>query len=91
MPDLDITAADAHVYKVTITDDNGRESRHRVRVPESFLASLGLTAAQEAKLVRVSMDYLLAHESPSSIMREFTLEDIGRFFPGYPDEIRDRI
>jgi hypothetical protein len=88
MPDLDITAADAHAYDVTITDDNGRDSHHRVHVPEHFLADLGLTDAQEAKLVRASLDYLLQREPPSSILPEFTLEDIGRYFPEYPDEIR---
>jgi hypothetical protein len=91
MPDLDITAADAHVYDVAITDDQGRDSHHRVRVPEQFLVELGMTDVQEAKLVRASLDYLLRREPPSSILPEFTLEDIGRYFPDYPDEIRELV
>jgi hypothetical protein len=91
MPDLDITASGEHVYDVTITDDTGAESRHRVEVPERFLESHGLAVSQEPLLVRASVLYLLEREPPSSIMRAFTLEDITRYFPDYADAIRTRI
>jgi hypothetical protein len=91
MPDLDITAADTHAYDVTITADDGRETRHRVRVPERLLADLGLSDAQEPLLVRASLVYLLEREPPSSILREFTLDDIARYFPDYPAEIGARL
>jgi hypothetical protein len=88
MPELDIVASDEHVYDVTITDDSGSESRHCVRVPESFLETYGLAASQEPLLVRASLLYLLEREPPSSIMASFTLDDITRYFPDYPDDIR---
>jgi hypothetical protein len=91
MADLDITAADEHVYDVTITDDDGRQSRHCVTVPVRFLTDLGLAASQEPLLVRASMVYLLEREPPSSVMASFTLDDITRYFPGYPNEIAARI
>jgi hypothetical protein len=87
MPDLDITASDEHVYDVTITADDGSETRHCVTVPERFLADRGLAATQEPVLVRASMLYLLEREPASSVLAAFTLEDIGRYFPDYPDEI----
>ena len=87
MPDLDITASDEHVYEVTITADDGSESQHCVTVSERFLTDHGLAAAQEPVLVRASMQYLLEREPASSIMAAFTLDDISRYFPQYPDEI----
>lgn len=91
MADLDITAAGEHVYDVAITDGDGRQSRHRVTVPVRFLTDLGLAASQEPLLVRASMVYLLEREPPSSVMAAFTLDDITRYFPGYPEEIVARL
>jgi hypothetical protein len=91
MAELDITAADQHVYDVTITGDDGRQSLHRVTVPVRFLTDLGLAASQEPLLVRASMVYLLEREPPSSVLAAFTLDDITRYFPGYPDEIPARL
>jgi hypothetical protein len=87
MPDFEINAADAHVYDVTITDDGGAQTEHRVTVPESFLTDHGLAESQEPTLVRASIRYLLDRESPSSILAAFTLDDITRYFPAYSDEI----
>jgi hypothetical protein len=91
MADLDITAADEHVYDLTITEDGGSQTRHRVTVPERFLTDHGFAASQEPMLVRGSIQYLLERESPSSILAAFTLDDITRYFPDYPDEIAARI
>jgi hypothetical protein len=87
MPELDITAAGERVYDVTITDDDASQTRHRVTVPEGFLTDHGVAASQEPALVRASMRYLLEREPPSSIMAAFSLDDITRYFPDYPDEI----
>jgi hypothetical protein len=87
MPDLDITAAGEHIYDVTVTDDAGVETRHRVTVPLGFLSVHGLAASQESVLVRGSMQYLLDREPPASILSEFSLDDIARYFPDYPTEI----
>ena len=87
MPDIDITAADANTYDVTITDDDGAQTSHRVWVPPSILTDLGLSEAQEPVLVRASMAYLLEREPASSILPQFGLDEIARFFPNYPTEI----
>ena len=91
MPDLDITAADAHVYDVRITDDEGTVTQHCVSVPERLLAELGLTAAQEPTLVRASLGYLLEREPAGSILRRFSLDDIATYFPDYPTDISHRL
>ena len=87
MPDIDITAADANTYDVAITDDDGEQTSHRVWVPPSILTDLGLSEAQEPVLVRASMAYLLEREPASSILPQFGLDEIARFFPNYPTEI----
>jgi hypothetical protein len=87
MPDIDIAAADANTYDVTITADDGQQTSHRVWVPPAILTDLGLSEAQEPRLVRASMAYLLEREPPSSILPQFGLDEIARFFPNYPTEI----
>ena len=87
MPDIDIAAADANTYDVTITADDGQQTSHRVWVPPAVLTDLGLSEAQEPVLVRASMAYLLEREPPSSILPQFGLDEIARFFPNYPTEI----
>jgi hypothetical protein len=87
MPDIDIAAADANTYDVTITEDDGEQTSHRVWVPPSVLTDLGLSEAQEPVLVRASMAYLLEREPASSILPQFGLDEIARFFPNYPSEI----
>lgn len=87
MPDIDIAAADANTYDVTITADDGQQTSHRVWVPPAILTDLGLSEAQEPVLVRASMAYLLEREPASSILPQFGLDEIARFFPNYPTEI----
>jgi hypothetical protein len=87
MTDLDIKVSGEHVYDVAITDDDGTQTRHRVTVPGRFLADIGLAASQEPAMVRASLRYLLEREPPSAILSVFTLDDITRYFPGYPAEI----
>jgi hypothetical protein len=92
MPDLDITASDAHVYDVTITHDDGRETRHCVQVPEPFLAAHGVAESQEPLLVRASLQFLLEHEPGGTIQPQLSLDDIAAQFTGrpdadYPDEV----
>jgi len=91
MPDLDIVAADAGEYDVTITDDNGGQTAHHVRVPPAMLTDLELSDAQEPVLVRASLRYLLEREPPSAILDEFALDEIARYFPDYPSEIRGQL
>jgi hypothetical protein len=91
MPDLGISASDAHEYAVTVTADDGTQTSHTVRVPPAMLTDLGLSDAQEPTLVRASLLYLLEREPASSILADFSLDDIGRYFPDYPADIRARV
>lgn len=86
---LDIRAAGQHEYTVTITHPSGAETTHRVVVPETLMAGLGASAAQEPLLVHASLTFLLEH-APAALPDQFDLEEIGRAIPEYRDEIAGR-
>ena len=90
MPALSITASDPHLYDVTLTHDSGATTQHQVTVPESLLAELGVSAAQEPLLVRASLTYLM-ERAPSAVPERFDLDEIGRAVPEYTEEIMDRL
>jgi hypothetical protein len=64
---------------------------HQVSVPAGFAARLGHGHVASEELVRASFEFLLDREPASSILREFSLDVIGRYFPGYPAEISARL
>jgi len=68
----------------------GVRTSHTVDVPDGLADQLGWSGETEAELVRESFAFLLDHEPPTSILRTFSLYVIGRYFPQYPTEIRER-
>ena len=64
---------------------------HEVSVPAGFPARLGCGHIAPEELVKASFDFLLQREPATSILREFSLDVISQFFPGYPAEIRARL
>ena len=68
----------------------GVTTNHTVTVPQGLAEELGWSSEAEIELVRESFVFLLEREPPSSILRSFTLDVIGRYFSEYPSEIRKR-
>ena len=64
---------------------------HEVSVPTGFAASLGCGDVAPGELVRASFEFLLEREPATSILREFSLDVISQYFPGYPAEIGARL
>ena len=64
---------------------------HQVSVPAGFPASLGCGHVEPGALVRASFEFLLEREPATSILHEFSLDLISRYFPGYTAEIRARL
>jgi hypothetical protein len=60
-------------------------------VPAGFPASLRCGHVAPGELVRASFEFLLEREPATSILREFSLDVISQYFPGYPAEIRARL
>jgi hypothetical protein len=80
---------DGWVGRVTVR--NGSETHHRVRVSRADLARIAPGAADPVSLVEASFAFLLERESKESILREFDLTVIGRYFPDYEREIGRRL
>ena len=77
-------SGDGHVADITVND---RETtKHRVRVSRAERERYG--TEDVADLVKRSFEVLLAREPNTSILREFDLSTIERYFPEYAREIR---
>ena len=81
MTDIAIDHVSDRTYDVTIES----ASRHRVTVPDRFGDD------HLERIVRVSLEFLLEREPASSILPEFSLDVIGRYFPEYEDELPRRL
>lgn len=77
-------SGDGQIAEVTVHD--GETTRHRVRVSHADRERYG--GGDVADLVKRSFEFLLAREESTSILREFDLSTIERYFPEYAREIR---
>jgi hypothetical protein len=75
-------SGDGHVAQVTVRDRV--TTTHTVRVSRAERERYG--GGDVAQLVRRSFEFLLAREENSSILREFDLSTIERYFPEYARE-----
>jgi hypothetical protein len=66
-------------------------TEHRVTVAPADLARLDPPAADPDRLLRAAFAFLLEREPASSILRSFDLPVIGRYFPGWEDDVRRRL
>jgi hypothetical protein len=62
---------------------------HDVTVPAGLPGRLGWRAGNQ-ELVRASFEFLLEREPATSILRRFSLDVIGNYFPEYPSEMGRR-
>ncbi|MDQ2914063.1 MAG: hypothetical protein M3T56_12505 [Chloroflexota bacterium] len=77
-------SGEGHVADVTVTDRT--TTHHRVRVSRAERERYG--GGDAVDLVKRSFEFLLAREPNTSILREFDLATIERYFPEYGNEIR---
>jgi hypothetical protein len=66
-------------------------TRHQVAVPRSMIDDPQLGAIEPERLVKESMEFLLEREPASSILSEFSLDVIPRYFREYDAELRRRL
>jgi hypothetical protein len=77
-------------FRVDVT--RGEEATHHdVFVPERLMDKLDLPRLEPFELVEETFRFLLEREPATSIMREFSLDVVSRYFPEYEDEIRQRL
>src|SRR5262245_32009160 len=99
---IEILDIGPHEFAMPISEGR-HQTRHQVTVPQALLAEVGLAPAleqddgqedlrdREERLIRESFAFLLEREPATSIMREFRLDVIGRFFPEYVPAMRTRL
>ena len=78
------------VFQVTVSQGRA-QTAHRVTVTREAYSRLSGGASPPEELVRKSFQFLLEREPKESILREFDLTLISRYFPDYERQIRKRI
>jgi hypothetical protein len=73
-----------------VVGEGDAATTHQVTVPRATLVELAPEATPD-DLVATSFVFLLEREGRESILREFELGVIERYFPEYPAEIRRRL
>ena len=86
---IEIEAESAERYRVTISDAASKTT-HTVTVSAADLAKYAPNATTDA-LLRASFEFLLEREPKESILRQFALSDIEKYFPDYSTKIRARV
>jgi hypothetical protein len=90
MAEITVSRQTGRVFDVRVRDD-GQERTYRVEVPQRIVGGPDLADEDLERVVRESFVFLLEREPASSIMAEFTLDVITRYFPEYPAELARRL
>ncbi len=86
---IKVTPTQGNQYKVTV--NKGTETSHLVTIrPDDYERLTGGESSHE-DLLQESFLFLLERESNTSILREFDLMTIQRYFPDYEREIKSRL
>ncbi len=72
-------------------EEGGGATTHEVTAARSDLGRLGASSEQPEAFVTRCFEFLLEREPASSIMSEFSLDVITRYFPEYPQELPRRL
>jgi hypothetical protein len=89
-PKIEIERPGENQFRVRVTEA-GTETSHLVTVkPEDYLRLTG-GKVDAAELVRRSFEFLLENEPKESILRQFDLTVIAKYFPDYENQIRSRL
>ena len=67
------------------------QSTHRVTLTQADYRRLTAGKIEPQELIRLSFEFLLAREPKESILPEFDLPLIGRYFPEYERELKRKI
>jgi hypothetical protein len=90
MTDIVITPLEPGSFRAEVTEGHLTTS-HRVILPEGLLEEMGLPGADQERVVQETIRFLLEHEPATSILPEFSLADVPRFFPDFNEELRVRL
>jgi hypothetical protein len=91
--EITITAMGESHFGVQVTEGDTTTS-HEVDIPGGFRDEVlvgDLADVADEQVVRETFAFLLEREPATAIMREFSLDVVGRFFPEYVDDLRTRL
>ncbi|MGH9162775.1 MAG: hypothetical protein ACRD2X_22650 [Vicinamibacteraceae bacterium] len=86
---ITVAQAGASTYRVTVQEDGGR-TEHDVTVTPDHVQRYAPGTPPE-RLVETSFEFLLDREPKESILTRFELPVIERYFPDYPQKIRETL
>ncbi len=87
---ISITPAGPREFGVEVTEGDETTS-HKVIVPRALLDEWGLEEADSERVIRESFAFLMEREPATSILPEFSLAIISRYYPEYKNELPDRL
>lgn len=90
MVDISVTSMGPRQFGVQVREGE-TQTDHKVTVPEGLVDDLQLDEDDLERVVRESFHFLLEREPASSILREFSLNEISRYFPEYSEELTTRL
>ena len=67
------------------------KTQHSVTLDKEYWEKLTDTRHNPEELVRKFFEFLLAREPKESILREFNLQEIAKYFPEYESEIKAQL
>ncbi|HEX7074067.1 MAG TPA: hypothetical protein VF226_08515 [Hyphomicrobiaceae bacterium] len=73
-------------FEVSVRE-GGSETRHRVTMADGMVAQLGQGQFTPEQCIEASFRFLLDREPKESILREFDVAVIARYFPEYEAEL----
>jgi len=88
--DIVMTPLEPGRFRAEVTEGHLTTS-HRVIVPDGLLDEVGLAGADEERVVQETMRFLLEREPATSILPEFALDDVPRYFEDFYENLRRRL
>ena len=78
---ITIAALDEDLFEVSV--NTSQTTKHRVTVTDAVHAKLTNRTISKVDLIKRSFEFLLEREPNTSILSEFNIETINRYFPDY--------
>ncbi len=85
MPFISVSRLDPTTYEVEVISDS--TTHHKVTLELAYYQKLAGGKEDEERLIEASFEFLLEREPNTSILGEFDLSVIPRYFPEYEAEI----
>lgn len=89
-PKIEVEKLGDQEFQVRVTEGASQTS-HRVTLKKADYDRLTNGKVEPAELVRRSFEFLLENEPKESILRQFDLTVISRYFPDFERDIKSRL